>query len=211
MPPDPAESELVARAVTGDEHALERLLLQHYDRLATDVERRLPRTLRGVIAAEDVLQEAFIVAFRDIRGFTPRGPDSFYAWLATLTRHRLLDLVKAHRSAKRGGGRPAVETMPRAPDDSLASLLDVLCVSDRTPSRSAAGREALYAVQIGLAGLKSDYREALRLRYLVNLPVAEIAARLNRTERAVHMLCHRGLEQLRAVLGRSSQYLSRKQ
>jgi DNA-directed RNA polymerase specialized sigma24 family protein len=42
------------------------------------------------------------------------------------------------------------------------------------------------------------------------LSVAETAARMSRTERAVHMLCHRGLEQLRDVLGRSSRFFTRK-
>jgi RNA polymerase sigma-70 factor (ECF subfamily) len=83
-------------------------------------------------------------------------------------------------------------------------------VDERTPSRSAAGHEAVRAVQVGLAGLKSDYREALRLRYIEGLPVAEVAARMDRTERAVHMLCHRGLQCLRAAVGRSSQFLSSK-
>jgi RNA polymerase sigma-70 factor, ECF subfamily len=205
-----SESELVSLAAAGDAMALERLLVLHYDRLAAQVGRKLPDELRGLISADDVLQEAFVVAFREIRQFKPAGPDAFYHWLAAIAQHRLLDMVKAQRAAKRGGGRRAINRPSRSPEESLAGLLELLQVNERTPSRSVAAHEAIGAIRVGLSGLKEDYREALRLRYIEGLPVAEAAARMQRTEHAVHMLCHRGLEQLREALGRSSQFFTRK-
>jgi RNA polymerase sigma-70 factor, ECF subfamily len=210
MSEDSAEQDLVVQAVAGDPSALERLLLAHYERLATHIAHRLPQNLRAVIAPEDVLQETFVCAFREIGRFTPREPSSFYNWLATIAEHRLSDLVKAQRAAKRGGGRVAVPPTVKSDAESLVGLLELLCVSERTPSRSAAGHEAVGAVQVALAGLRDDYREVLRLRYIENLPAADIAQRMGRTEHAVHMLCHRALEELRAALGRSSQFLTRK-
>lgn len=205
-----ADQELIARAVGGDQAALERLLMGHYDRLAADMARKLPNEFRAVIAAEDVLQEAFVVAFREIRSFTPQGRGSFYNWLATIAQHRLWDLVKGQRAAKRGGGRAAVGAQVKSPTDSLVGLLEQLYATERTPSRSAAGREAVAAVQVGLAALKGDYRQALQLRYIEGLSVAEAAARMKRTDHAIHMLCHRGLRRLHEILGRSSQFFSRK-
>ncbi len=209
----PDERELATKAAAGDTAALENLLVLHYDRLLAHVARKLPDQFRGLMAPEDVLQEAFVVAFREIAHFVPRGPDAVFSWLAAIAEHRLFDLVKAQRALKRGGGRgaitPAASPMGQMPESSLAGLLDALCVDEHTPSRSAAGHEAARAIQIGLAGLNQDYREALRLRYLLGLPVADIAARMGRTEAAIHMLCHRGLEQLRLALGRSSQFFSR--
>jgi RNA polymerase sigma-70 factor (ECF subfamily) len=204
------EEDLVAQAVGGDIAALEQLLLGHYDRLAAEIGRKLPAELRGTVTADDVLQEAFIIVFREIAGFQPRGPESFSAWLATIAEHRLLDLIKAQRRAKRGGGRVAVDAYLASPDGSLVALFEQIQGRDGTPSRSAASREALSALRIGLAGLKDEYRQALGLRYLEGLPVAEVAARMQRSEHAIHMLCHRGLEQLRQVLGRSSRFFTRK-
>ncbi len=37
-----------------------------------------------------------------------------------------------------------------------------------------------------------------------------VAGIMDRTDRAVHNLCRRGLEELHVVLGRSSKYLTRK-
>ncbi|MBU0637759.1 MAG: RNA polymerase sigma factor [Planctomycetes bacterium] len=205
-----SELTLVEQAVRGDRLALERLLLKHHDRLAASVAGQLPAAFRGIITAEDVLQEAYVVAFQQISDFAPRGADSLYHWLLAIARHRLLDLVKAQRAAKRGGGRTPLNKQVATAASSVTDLLELLNVGSRTPSRSAAGHEAVAAMQVALAGLKEDYRDALRLRYIEGLAVAEIAARMKRSERAVHMLCHRGLQQLHTALGRSSQYLTRK-
>jgi RNA polymerase sigma-70 factor (ECF subfamily) len=209
MTAEESEIELVQRAAAGETAALERLLVAHYDRLAAEVARKLPDEFRSVITAEDVLQETFAVAFREIHNFVPAGRTSFHPWLAAIAQHRLFDLVKGQRAAKRGGGRVAVQGGVRATEGSLLGLLDMLNVDTLTPSRAVARQEAVQAVQVGLASLKEDYRQALWLRYIEGLPVADIAARLGRTERAVHMLCHRGLRELRVALGRSSQFFSR--
>lgn len=202
------DTELATRAAQGDAAALERLLVLHYDRLLAEFTPKLPAEFRSVLTAEDVLQETFVVAFREITGFAPLGPGSFHAWLSAIAQHRLFDLVKNLRAVKRGGGRAGVEARAAAGDTSLISLLEALRVDLHTPSRSAAGHEAVRAVHVGLAGLREDYREALRLRYIEGLSVAQTAARLGRTERAVHMLCHRALLELRKFLGRSSQFFS---
>jgi RNA polymerase sigma-70 factor (ECF subfamily) len=205
-----AEQGLIGGAVRGDQIALERLLLAHHNRLADHVGRELPADLRGTISAEDVLQETYVVAFRQIGTFEPRGPDAFYNWLKAVAKNRLFDAIKARRAAKRGGGRQPAEAQPGGAVSSVVDLLELLNVHERTPSRSAARHEALAAVQVAFAGLKGDYREALRLRYMEGLSAAQTAARMNRTERAVHMLCHRGLKQLREGMGRSSQFLTKK-
>ncbi|HUU98941.1 MAG TPA: sigma-70 family RNA polymerase sigma factor [Phycisphaerae bacterium] len=205
-----SEQELVARAAAGDQLALERLLLACHDRLVAHLTRELPADLRGVVSAEDVLQEAYVVAFRQVDTFEPRGADAFYHWLRAIAKHRLFDAIKGERAAKRGGRRTPVEAQPGTAASSVVELLELLNVHERTPSRSVARHEAVAALQVAFAGLKDDYREALRLRHIEGLSVAETAARMSRTERAVHMLCHRALQRLHQAMGRSSQYLTRK-
>jgi RNA polymerase sigma-70 factor (ECF subfamily) len=205
--PEPDEEDaLIARAVAGDATALESLLLKYYDRLLRRVSRDIPQNLPSVLSAEDVLQDTFVEAFRSIRRFTPQGEQRFFSWLGTIAAHRLTDAIKALRRAKRGGGmRPL-----RPADDSrgIAALLENLKVSERTPSRSVAVREAVSAVRVALSGSKEEYREVLQLRYLEGLPVTATAERMNKTEAAVHKLSGRALERLRQALGRSSKYFS---
>jgi RNA polymerase sigma-70 factor (ECF subfamily) len=215
---------LIHAAVAGDRSALERALLSVHDRLAAEVRLGVPPDVQGMLGVEDVLQEAYVDAFRGIRSFRPSADDpagSFYGWLATIAEHRLLDLLKARRAAKRGGGRVQVDGVPNAlgagggaaaaaggADASVLRLLDVVAVDEHTPSRSAAGREATSAIHVALAGLKSEYRDALRMRYIEGLSVAEVAAKLGLSEGAVQMLCHRALNEMRAAMGRASGFLS---
>ena len=60
-----------------------------------------------------------------------------------------------------------------------------------------------------LARLSEDQRAVVQLRFLEDVPVAEIARRLGKTETAVYMLCHRGLKSLRELLGSLTQYLTK--
>ncbi len=209
MPQAASEEELIAQAVDGDRNALAALLWQHYGKLAGYIKRALPEDLISVTAVEDVIQETHIEVFRTIAKFEARGDAAFYRWLVTIARQRLLDQIKAHRRKKRGGGRKRVRRQPNAAASSVGTLLNVVAAETHTPSRSAARRERERAIAVGLASLKEDYREALRLRYLEGLPVAEIARRMDRTERAVHMLCNRGLKRLREALGNASRYMTR--
>lgn len=203
------DTQLAARAVAGDEIALSRLLFRHHERLVAEIARRLPADMRGSTSAEDIAQEAYVVAFQRIASFNPQDHHRFYPWLEAIARNRLMDAIKTQRAAKRGGGRVALND-EEGEDDEMVRLLESLAAHSRTPSRSAADHEAVAAVQRAFRELAKDYAEALRLRYVEALPVAQIAARMNRTHGAVHMLCHRGLEALRQALGDTSRFLTRK-
>ncbi len=213
MSPDESpqdEPQLAARAVAGDEVALSQLLFRCHDRLVGEIGRKLPADIQGSIAAEDIAQEAYVVAFQRIASFNPQDHERFFAWLFAIARNRLMDAIKAHRTAKRGGGRVEVVTGQAAEDDDVVRLLETLAAHSRTPSRSAAGHEAAEAVGRALASLPPDYAEALRLRYLESLPIAEVAARMNRSEGSIHMLCNRALKALKRAMGETSRFLSRK-
>lgn len=202
-------ADLVERAAAGDHAAISRLMIDVYPKLAARVEQRMPSDLKVVIATEDILQEAFGDAFARIDTFRPEGDDAFYRWIASIAENRMIDAVRAQRAAKRGGDWNRLSA-GAAGRSSIACLVDLMAASDRTPSRSVSMHEAAAAVQVGLAGLRPEYREALSLRYLQGLPVAEVAARLGKTESAVHKLCSRGLQGLREAMGEASKYLSRK-
>ena len=204
-----SEEELVQQAVAGDEAALRRLLLAHHDRLAASIARQLPEDLQRILSVDDVLQEAYLVVFRKMREFEPGQAGGFRAWLTTVAEHRLADLIKRQRRAKRGGGRTPAEPRPENDESTVIDMLQMLATDSRTPSREARMHEAFAAVQTALENLKGDAREALRLRYLEGLSVAELAERMGRSEGAVHMLCTRGLQSLREVLGDLSRFLSR--
>ena len=202
------DSDLFEKAAGGDHAALERLLLAHYDRLARRMVRRIPPGLRATISEEDILQQTFIGVFDGIGRFEPRGQFAFYRWLCTIAEHRLQDSIRAHHAAKRGGHRVEAANVDDA--SVIADLVDILATTSHTPSRSIARRDIDSAIREGLDAIPEDHRRALELRYFKGLPVAEVAGIMERTERAVHNLCYKGLRELNALLGHSSKYLTKK-
>jgi RNA polymerase sigma-70 factor (ECF subfamily) len=203
---DGQDLETLKRAVAGDEVALEKLLLQYHARLAGLLSSRVPAQLRSVLSVEDVLQETYMVVFREIRSFQPRSLPAFWSWLSRVAEHRLYDLVRGELSAKRGGDRRRVETRGASGPGSTVEWLEQLAEHERTPSRSAAAREALNEVRMALDSLPPDYREALRLRYINGFSVAQTAETMQRTEGAVCLLCHRALRRMHGVLGGSAEF-----
>jgi RNA polymerase sigma-70 factor (ECF subfamily) len=200
------DDDLLRGAKAGEPLALKRLLLAHGGPLRTRIARGVPARFRSLLAPEDILQETFAEAFRTIGGFEPQGKDAFYRWLSTIADHRLLDAIRSLKTVRRGGGHaPAVNTAR----SSIANLVDIVAVTTRTPSRAARGHENTAAVQVALAGLRPEHRDALTLRYLQGLPIAEVAVRMGKTESAVHKLCSRALQGLRKSMGEAANYLSR--
>jgi RNA polymerase sigma-70 factor (subfamily 1) len=207
--PDPADGDNLRRAIGGDTFALQALLLTHRARLLQYVTRQMPAKVRSVHDPDDVVQDVFVEACRRIAEFVPAGDDAVARWLMTIARHRIIDAVRAHGAVKRGGGR-LVAAVGAGDDDGgrgVVALLESLAVYRRTPSRSAAAHELAVTLIRSIDGLPKDYRDAIWLRHVDGLPVKVAAARMNRTEGAFHLLCHRGLKQLRVVLRSASIYV----
>ena len=203
-----SELDLIALAVTGDEQAVTHLLWSCHDRLSAHIARGLTRALRRDVDAEDILQEVLTDAWLHIRGFKPQGSHSFYPWIKTIADRRLIDKVRAQGAKKRG-----VRAVARSGDgstDFVATLLELTACDEHSPSSLVARREAERALHVALAGLKEDYQQVLRLRYLEGLPVAAVATQLDRTDGAVQMLCNRAIKKLQEAMGRVSKYFGNK-
>lgn len=196
----------IAQAASGDQRALELLLRAHYDELARFADQQLGQHLRSTIGVEDILQEAFVEAFRSIATFQDRENGSFVGWMRQIVRHRILDADKRENAQKRGGNAQRVRS--GSGEESLDPLVNLVATGVLSPSSALAREEAALVLKQQIANLPVDYRDAVVMRYLKGFSVPETAEELDRTPRAVHMLCHRAIQQLRSALGSSSQYLS---
>ncbi|MEE9293656.1 MAG: RNA polymerase sigma factor [Phycisphaerae bacterium] len=199
-------SELIRRAVAGDSVALKVLLVQSRNRLRKQIAQRVPADLERVFDVDDILQETHVEVFQRIRSFEYRGPGSFENWMTAIAVSRLTNAINHHRAAKRCGGVHG--PMNKRIEDSTIALLDMIAGPGRTPSESMARDEAIQAVQSMLEEIPEHYRMAVRLVYLDGLSAKDVAATMNRTERAVHGLCRRGLKALRNRLDGDTCFLS---
>lgn len=202
--------ELIAQAAGGDRVAMERLLLEHYSRLFRHIAPRLAGPLERLLSAEDIVQETFIQAIRDIGTCKCRTEVSFAAWLNAIADHRLLDAVKKLKRKKRGGDHVHVHGMAGDAYSSMADLVAMLSDGGHTPSQSAARHEGVQAIQVGIAALPDDQREAVRLHHLVGKSIEETAAAMDSTPGSVRGLLRRANQALRDALVRATLWLSRK-
>lgn len=176
---------LVAAAQSGDVDAFAAL----YRR----VQPALLRHLRVVAPrdAEDIAAEAWAGVVRDLPGFSGGG-EQFRGWIFTIARHRLVD-------ARRGEARRPSTPVAAVPEDADPPGLGAGAGAD--PADHVLERLEVADVVALVRTLPPDQAEAVSLRVLGQLGVAEVAALMDRSAGAVRVLTHRGLRTLAARLG----------
>ena len=205
------QRELVGLAVAGDSEALERLLLLHGDAVADHIRPKLAGPMQSLISIDDILQETFFRAFQQITRFQPKSDQSFLAWLKTIAESRLIDAIKHQRRQKRGGQMRRVEAAQDVFHTTVADLLNLVADDGGgTPSKIVATGEAVKAMQVAIAALPEEQRQALLLRYFRQKSLDEAGAEMDRSPEAVRGLLRRAKQGLRAHMQRTSIWLSKR-
>jgi RNA polymerase sigma-70 factor, ECF subfamily len=158
--------------------------------------------LRGKLDPSDVVQQTLLEAHRDAAQFRGTTDAERAAWLRQALARNLANAARDLTRAKRDVGRE--RSLQAALDDSSARLEAWLVAEQSSPSQRAARGEDLLRLAAALAQLPDAQRQALELRHLHGRPLADIAGEMGRTPAAVAGLLHRGLAQLRTLLGESS-------
>src|SRR5713226_532998 len=91
IPEDREEADWIVRARAGDESAISWLIARYRLRVV----RLATHILRRPGEAEDVAQEAFVRAFRNLRSFRSQG--RFYTWLYQIVVRLCLDRQRLAR------------------------------------------------------------------------------------------------------------------
>lgn len=127
--------------------------------------------LRDEALAEDVVQEAFIKAHRQIRRF--RGDAKFSTWIYRITQNTARDVLrKQQRRGKWFGLFPLV--IPNVNEDPEALEIDVPDPG-RTASEHAALGDDRAALAKALATLSPDHRVVVELRLIQGFSTEETA------------------------------------
>ncbi len=176
--PSLCDEQLVARFRRGDEAAFDEMYRRYGGRLVAFAKRMLKDTGHD---AEDVVQDAFIRAYRALR-VTDR-PMALRPWLFMIVRNRALDEL---RSPQRAG----------AYDDALA--LDAVPTSDA--AHRAEQRDEMRQIVSEIARLPERQRMALVMRAFDGCSHAETARRLHTTVPATKSLIIRARSNLTAAV-----------
>ncbi len=172
----PDDASLVARSRV-DAEAFGAL----YDRYCDRIYRYVFRKLGNHEAAEDVTADVFVKVLRAIDSYSP-AIAAFSTWLYRIAANAVIDYARA---------RHATVSLDAAPDtEDLGAPVDELAIS-----RVEADR-----VWRAIDGLTEAQRTAVTLRFGSDLPIAEIAGKMGRTEGAIKLLLNRALTAVRSQL-----------
>lgn len=185
--------KLLSQAFGGDKGALGRLLELHRGYLRALAQRKLGGGLDARLSASDLVQQTCLSALRNFPQFHGQQVGEFVVWLRRIHEHNVNDAIRQHVHAK---GRAVAKETPL--DERWAQ--EMAASQELSPSARAMVNEQAVVLTLALEKLPPDQREAVRLRHLEGLTLAEIADRLGRSEDAVAGLLKRGMRTLRKWL-----------
>jgi RNA polymerase sigma-70 factor, ECF subfamily len=171
------DDELIAAVAAGDDGALRVLFCRHAPWLAVRLRSVLPAA-----DVEDVVQETFLGVWRGAGGYRPAGAAG--GWLWGIARRQAALLLR------RSGPCALVLPAVLAADGRHAA----------DPAEAALSRAAIAEAVVALGPEGSADREAWRLVYVEDRPVAEVAALLGVPVGTVKSRAHRARRVLRAAL-----------
>ena len=175
----------VARAREGDADAFRALV----DRHSRALFRLAYRMTGNEQDAEDIVQESFLRAYKQLAKFDERA--SFGTWLYRIATNCALDLVRLRK-------RRSEQLAPV--DSEKDDVMDVLPSVDPTPERLALSGEVRARVAEAMNDLSPTERSAFVLRHFEGMHIEEVSRILDCQPGAAKHSVFRAVQKLRRAL-----------
>ncbi|HZT29991.1 MAG TPA: sigma-70 family RNA polymerase sigma factor [Bryobacteraceae bacterium] len=175
----------VEQAQAGDREAF-RVLVERHSRPAFRLAYRMTGNQQD---AEDVVQESFLRAYRQLGRFDHRA--SFATWFYRITVNCALDVVRARQ-------RRAAQ--PSSPDGNQPDALASLASADPGPDRMAMSGQIGERVAEAMRELSPNERHAFVLRHFEGVAIEEIGRLLGVAPGAAKHSVFRAVQKLRHAL-----------
>lgn len=184
-------ADQLQRLCNGEEAAWGELHRNHYPRLWSSVQR----ILNNPTLADDVVQEAFIKAHRDIRRFA--GQAQLGTWLYRIAINQALDAVRKKQRTDRWLSflSPVAEkdNQPAMPEGQVAPAASL-------GLENAELRETIFQA---MGELSAEHRAVVQLRLVDEMSLEETARLLRCKAGTVNSRLHYACEHLRRKLGKA--------
>jgi RNA polymerase sigma-70 factor (ECF subfamily) len=180
------DEAVAAETRTGDRNAF-RLLVDRHSRA---VFRLAYRMTGNESDAEDVVQETFLRAYKQIKQFD--GRSSFSTWLYRICSNCALDLIRARKTREK----------QREPlgDEKTTSWIDRIAAREPDPERLTQSGQINQLLEPALEQLSEMERVAFTLRHFEGCNVEEIARTLGVQQNAAKHSVFRAVQKLRRAL-----------
>lgn len=185
-----SDNDIARRIAAGDTLAFERMMRRH--------NRALYRTARSILKddaeAEDALQDAYLLAYRNIDKY--RGDSSLSTWLTRI-------VVNEAIARSRKSNRRAEIIQLTGDDETLVTAeTDMSDASSEQPERAAMRADARRMLEQKIDELPAAFRTVFVLRALEEMTVEETAAALGIPDATVRTRFFRARSMLRESLSR---------
>jgi RNA polymerase sigma-70 factor (ECF subfamily) len=182
--PKLTDRELVDRAREGDEEAFGQLVRRHQPRIV----RLAAHLLRDRAAAEDVMQETFIRAYRALARFDGRSEP--YTWLYRIAVNLSLNALRSRKSHR---------TSTSADDPRMDALVSEKRSTD-DPPEDAARRQLYEVLSQGIDSLSETLRATLILVCIDGRSHEEASAILGAPEGTIAWRVHEARRKLKEYM-----------
>ncbi len=180
---------IVEAVLAGDRDAFRRLV----ERESASIVAACARILGDRSEAEDVAQEAFVIAYRSLGTWRADGP--FGAWLSRIA------VRLAIRSAGRRKQVTWLDPLAADADEPGQDRFRTSGAGDAIdPAHAVLRAEQDSRIRLAVAALDEPYREVVALRFFAERSLLEIAEATDRPLGTVKTHLHRGLARLRLAL-----------
>ena len=184
------DSELIRAAQRGDRAAFE-VLVRQYDQAVLRLAYHMTRSEQD---AQDIYQEAFLKAYRNIGSF--RFECSFYTWIYRIVTNLCLDHLRKRQVRKEDSG--VITDSEGESFDMLDQVADVR--SGASPEKDLMRRELGSRIAKALEKLTPRERMVFEMKHYQGLKLRTIGEILNTTEETAKNTLFRGTQKLRAAL-----------
>lgn len=192
-----SDQEIIRRVLSGDLEAFE-LLMRRYN-------RPLYRTARSILKddteAEDVLQDAYLLAYQGIGKF--RGDSTLSTWLTRIVVNEAI--ARTRKSARRGKILQFGAEWQSESDEDEAKMSQATI---EQPDQAAMRAEVRRLIEKKIDDLPDAFRTVFVLRALEEMSVEEVAACLDIPEATVRTRFFRAKSLLREALSREIDFAS---
>jgi len=186
---DELDRTAMVRLAAGYDAALNDLMERH----APAVYRFLGRMLNNDDDANDLAQETFVRVFQARKSFN--ADKRFSTWLYTIA-------ANLARNQIRWRSRHPNVSLESKLDSEETSLAEIISSTAPTPNEEVLSAERVAAVRAAVNTLPADMREAIVLCEWEELSMAEAAAILKTTPKAIESRLYRARQMLRDRLKR---------
>lgn len=187
--------ELLAQATSGNEAAWARLFRIHRKYLVVLVKSALPPLTRRRFDAEDVVQAAFLSAWKGIGTFEYRGEGSLRFWLKRIALNELQGFLRHHRRQRR---QVSPDSGALSDTTRMNSMVDA---REESPPDAAERLEEESMLLDALAKLPERDRDVLIMRQFERLTWPRIAEILEVPESSCRRWYEEAVDRLQREMG----------